>query len=378
MPTLTTVRAIALGSHADLDTNEYLLGAENAGSLLGTTFGSADNPLARNIFSGTLRDGSDNGSIAFNGPRGSPAGEYVIVNGANHYLDTGVLYIGSVTYMDGTTATGIPLRVFQDTTGQMVLVPPPTGASALEIDALTTQPIQSITLTSIGQNNFGALNSSRYGLTDAPTFVCFRNGTLILTTHGEVAVEDLRVGDMVITRDHGPQPLRWIGSKRLDAALLHAFDKLRPVRIRAGALGADLPARDLYVSQQHRVLVDSKIARRMFGEAEILVAAKHLTGMTGIEIDDSHQPLEYFHLLFDRHEIVCSEGAQTESLFTGPEALRSVDPSARAEIMALFPELLAGTGASAPARPIGKARKGRQLAKRHSQNHHELQSALTR
>ena len=378
MPTLTTVRAIALGSHADLDTNESLLGAENAGSLLGTTFGSATNPLAHNIFSGTLRDGNDNGSIAFNGPGGSPAGEYAIVNGANHYLDTGVLYIGSVTYMDGTTATGIPLRVLQDTAGDLVLVPPPTGASTLEINALTTRPIQSITLTSIGQNNFGALNSSRYGLADAPTFVCFRNGTLILTTHGEVAVEDLRVGDMVITRDHGPQPLRWIGSKRLDAALLQAFAKLRPVRIRAGALGAGLPARDLYISQQHRVLVDSKIAQRMFGEAEILLAAKHLTEITGIEIDDSLQPLEYFHLLFDRHEIVCSEGAQTESLFTGPEALKSVDPSARAEIMALFPELLASDGASAPARPIGKAHRGRQLAKRHSQNHHELQSALTR
>ena len=100
--------------------------------------------------------------------------------------------------------------------------------------------------------------------------------------------------------------------------------------------------------------------------------------MTGIEIDDSRQPLEYFHLLFDRHEIVCSNGAQTESLFTGPEALKSVDPSARAEIMALFPELLASDGASVPARPIGKAQRGRQLAKRHSQNHHELQSALTR
>ena len=66
-------------------------------------------------------------------------------------------------------------------------------------------------------------------------------------------------------------------------------------------------------------------------------------------------------------------------IYAGSEkTLVAVDPSARAEIMALFPELLAGTGASAPARPIGKARKGRQLAKRHSQNHHELQSALTR
>jgi hypothetical protein len=378
MPTETNVRAIYLGSHGDLDTNESVTGAELADQLLGSTFGSVDNPLAHNIFQSTLYDGNDSGNIAFDGPGGFPATEYVTVDGLTHYLDSGILYSGSVTYMDGTTVTGIPLRVLQDSTGDLALVPPPSGASALEINALTTQPIRSITLDSILQNNFNALNSTRYGLTDAPTFVCFRNGTLILTARGEIAVEDLRAGDMVITRDHGPKPLRWIGSKALDAAVLQAFASLRPVRIRAGALGAGLPTRDLYVSQQHRVLVSSAIAQRMFGSPEILVAAKHLTAIAGIEIDDSCQPLSYFHLLFDQHEIVCSEGAQTESLFTGPEALKSVDPSARAEIIALFPELLASDGASAPARPIGKAHKVRQLAKRHSQNHHELQSALTR
>ena len=378
MPIQTNVRAIYLGSHTDLDTDESVRGAELADQLLGTTYGSADNPLAHSIFQSTLYDGNDNGSIAFDGPGGFPATEYATVDGLTHYLDTGILYSGSITYMDGTTATGIPLRVLQDSNGDIVLVPPPSGASALEIDALTTQPIRSITLDGILQNNFDSLNSTRYGLADAPTFVCFRNGTLIQTSRGQIAVEDLRVGDMVVTRDHGTQPLRWIGSKQLDASLLQAFERLRPVRIRAGALGAGLPARDLYVSQQHRVLVNSAIAQRMFDTPEVLIAAKHLTGIAGIEIDDSLQPLEYYHLLFDQHEIICSEGAQTESLFTGPEALKSVDPSARAEIMALFPELLVRDGAFAPARPIGKARKGRQLAKRHSQNHHELQSALTR
>lgn len=378
MPTLTNVRAIYLGSHGDLDTNKSATGAELADQLLGSTFGSEDNPLAHSIFQSTLYDGNDNGSIAFDGPGGFPATEYATVDGLTHYLDTGILYSGSITYMDGTTVTGIPLRVLQDSTGDLALLPPPSGASQLEIDALTTSPIRSITLDSILQNNFNALNSTRYGLADAPTFVCFRNGTLILTSRGEIAVEDLRPGDMVMTRDHGPKPLRWIGSKMLDGAVLQAFAKLRPVRIRAGALGAGLPARDLYVSQQHRVLVGSAIAQRMFDAPEILVAAKHLTAIAGIEIDDSCQSLTYFHLLFDQHEIICSDGAQTESLFTGPEALKAVDPAARAEIMALFPELLAGDGASLPARPIGKARKVRQLAKRHSQNQRELQSALRR
>ncbi len=375
MPTYTTIRAISLGTHRDLDSNEYYTGAERANELIGTTFGSQDAPLARSIFESTLRDGNDNGSVSFDGPNGLPRGEYTTINGTNHYLDTGILYTGTVTYMDGTTATNVPLRILQDTSGNLALVPPPSGASQAEIQALTSRAIQSITLTGVRQNNFDALNSSRYGLADAPVFVCFRNGTLIQTTRGDVPVEELSVGDMVITRDHGPQPLRWIGSKKVDAALLQAFGTMRPVRISAGALGDALPKRDLYVSQQHRVLINSRIAERMFGEAEVLIAAKHLTDIDGVEIDRSNEDLEYFHLLFDQHEIVCSEGAHTESLFTGPEALKAVDPAARAEILALFPELLATDRAWEPARRLGEGRRGRQLAKRHAENQRELQQA---
>ncbi|WP_253880160.1 Hint domain-containing protein [Paracoccus aminovorans] len=377
MPTTTTIRVISLGTHRDLDSNERYLGAERAGELVGTTFGSADDPLARSITPVTLNDGNGNRSIGFDGPHGSPRGEYVLHDGVRYNLDSGIIYSGTVTYMDGTTASNVPLRILQATDGTLALVPPPSNASQAEIQGVTSKAIQSITLTRVINSNFNGLDTSRYGLTD-PTFVCFRNGTLILTARGNVAVEDLRVGDMVMTRDHGPQPLRWIGSKQVTPELLQLFPNMRPVRIRAGALGADLPARDLYVSQQHRILVSSKIAERVLGEAEVLVAAKHLTGIDGIEIDDSAEALSYFHLLFDRHEIVCSEGAQTESLFTGPEALKAVPPEARAEILALFPELLAEGRAHEPARRLGSGREGRQLAKRHAANGRELQTARSR
>ncbi|WP_232220981.1 Hint domain-containing protein [Paracoccus sp. J39] len=240
------------------------------------------------------------------------------------------------------------------------------------------KPIQSITLTSYVRSDFDRLDTSRYGLEGAPAFICFRHGTLILTQRGQVPVEALRIGDMVVTRDHGAQPLRWIGSKPVESALLRAFEKMRPVRIRAGALGSGLPSRDLYVSQQHRILVSSKIAERICGAAEVLVAAKHLTGIEGIELVDDCEALTYYHLLFDRHEIVCSEGALTESLFTGPEALKSVSPEARAEILALFPGLLSESGAREPARRLGNGREGRQLAKRHAANRRALQPALSR
>ncbi|WP_233253536.1 Hint domain-containing protein [Paracoccus binzhouensis] len=378
MPTETSIRVIYLGQASDLDPNERYIGAENAGDLVGTTFGSEDAPLAQAITPVTLHDGNDDGRISFDGRRGPPSNEYGIHDGAQHYADSGIIYRGTVTYMDGTGASDVQLRVLQDTDGNLVLVPPPASASQAEIDGVTSKAIQSITITDYVTSDFNALDTTRYGLEDAPAFVCFRHGTLILTERGPVPVEDLRAGDMVVTRDHGPQPLRWIGSKHVDSALLQAFETLRPVRIRAGALGAGLPGRDLYVSQQHRILVSSKIAERVCGAPEVLVAAKHLTGVEGIELVDDCEALTYYHLLFDRHEIVCSEGAQTESLFTGPEALKSVSPAARAEILALFPELLSGSAAHEPARRLGNGREGRQLARRHSANRRELQPALSR
>ena len=78
--------------------------------------------------------------------------------------------------------------------------------------------------------------------------------------------------------------------------------------------------------------------------------------------------MEYFHILFDRHEVVISNGAETESLYTGPEALKSVGEAARAEIFALFPELRDRDHAAAGARVLASGRMGRRLAMRHARH----------
>ncbi|KRW97185.1 hypothetical protein AQY21_05000 [Paracoccus sp. MKU1] len=100
-----------------------------------------------------------------------------------------------------------------------------------------------------------------------------------------------------------------------------------------------MPTGDLVVSPQHRILARSHIAQTMFGTAEVLVAAKQLLALDGIEIAEDLSEVEYYHILFDHHEIVFSNGAETESLYTGAEALRVVGPAAAQEILALFPEL---------------------------------------
>lgn len=201
---------------------------------------------------------------------------------------------------------------------------------------------------------------------------CFARGTLIDTPRGAVPIQDLRAGDPVLTRDHGAQPLRWIGSSRLDAAMLDAAPRLRPIRIRAGALGQGAPARDLVVSPQHRILVRSRIAQRMFGTAEVLVAARQLVLLDGIDVAQDLDTVEYFHLLFDRHEVVFSNGAETESLYTGPQALQAVGPAARQEILDLFPQLLDEGYVAEAARTLSSGRMGRKLAMRQAGNGHAL------
>ncbi len=201
--------------------------------------------------------------------------------------------------------------------------------------------------------------------------VCFGADALIETDRGPVRAGDLAVGEMVRTRDAGLQAIRWIGSNSLTAAQLAANPNLRPIRIRAGALGDGLPSTDLVVSPQHRVLVRSRIAQKMFGTAEVLVAAKQLCLLDGIDIAEDLDSVTYVHFLFDDHQIVFSNGAETESLFTGDVALNSVGPAALEEILTLFPQLRAGA-APVPARVLASGRMGRKMATRHRQNQRVL------
>lgn len=197
---------------------------------------------------------------------------------------------------------------------------------------------------------------------------CFAGGTLIETASGPRRIETLVAGDLVVTRDNGLQAIRWIGSSALSQAALLRNEKLRPIRIAAGALGQGLPSSDLLVSPQHRILVRSAIAQRIFGTKEVLIAAKQLLMLPGIDIATDVPSVDYFHMLFDRHEVVISNGAETESLHTGPEALKALSAEAITEIFTIFPELREDSTNRAAARVLAPGRLGRKLAARHLQN----------
>jgi Hint domain len=168
---------------------------------------------------------------------------------------------------------------------------------------------------------------------------CLTAGTMISVPGGERPIEDLIAGDHVLTRDHGAQPIRWIGRISLSAQDLRVHKTFRPVVLHAETLGPGLPARPLRVSQQHRFVRSGQKAELMFGHMHVLIAARDLVCDAGIHIDTRDAPVTYFHLLFDRHEIIFAEGAETESLFPSGLSDENMPPALLAEINALFPAL---------------------------------------
>lgn len=210
-------------------------------------------------------------------------------------------------------------------------------------------PPRGVPLTVVGVTNNP--DAAYVTITNPP---CFTAGTRIATPDGPRAVETLAEGDLVLTRDHGAQPLRWIGRRRVTAAeIAHVRHvRLAPVRIRCGALGDGLPRRDLLLSPQHRVLVTGWRAELLFGAPEVLVAACHLVDGRAVTVEPPGRDVTYVHLMFDRHEILRAEGLPAESFRAGPEAMRSIPPAAREEVLALFPELADWPDGLTPARPI--------------------------
>ncbi|MCK8483876.1 Hint domain-containing protein [Aliiroseovarius sp. S2029] len=162
--------------------------------------------------------------------------------------------------------------------------------------------------------------------------ICFTTDTMILTDRGERPIQDLRPGDMVVTRDNGVQPIRWMGQKTVSGT-----GPLAPIRIAPGGFGNDRP---LLVSPQHRMVFAGYEASLLFAEREVMVPAKHLLDGRGAVLAPMEQ-VTYFHMMFDRHEVVFANNAATESFHPGHQGLAAIDAAARDELFSLFPELRA-------------------------------------
>jgi len=152
---------------------------------------------------------------------------------------------------------------------------------------------------------------------------CYRRGTRIQTAQGETLIEQLAIGDTVMTTTGHLMPIRWIGRRSYSGGFAARNIEVLPVLIRAGALADDLPRRDLWVSPEHAMYVDG-----------MLIAARDLVNGESIIQVEAVDEVTYFHLEFDTHAVIYAEGAPSES-FVDDESREMFDNAA--EYARLYP-----------------------------------------
>lgn len=224
-------------------------------------------------------------------------------------------------------------------------------------------PVESVEVYGTGGNS-GNWDLVEIGVdSESSAVVCFAGETELLTPSGPRRVCDLVAGDQVISDAGQTRTIIATNERHVRPIELCRESRLLPVRIAAGALGGGLPRRDLLVSRQHRILIASRIARRICGFEEMLIPAIRLVGIPGIDIARAIQPISYYHVMLDCHDIVLANGAAAESLFVGPVSsaalpgiLDDTEPEVRPAEEA--PPMK-------PARPFPSAKAARQIVAGH-------------
>ena len=173
--------------------------------------------------------------------------------------------------------------------------------------------------------------------------VCFARGTEIATPDGPRMIEDLQVGDPVLTHDNKIKHVKWLGYSEISDARRRGNDGLEPILIEKGAIEPNVPSRDLVVSPQHRVLLTGQVADALFDSECRLVAAKHLCDGQRIRpCGERFEKLEYWHLMLDDHDVVIANGCPVESFYFGPMSAGILDSGQVSELKEIFPDLAAG------------------------------------
>jgi hypothetical protein len=152
---------------------------------------------------------------------------------------------------------------------------------------------------------------------------CFVAGTRILTARGEVAVEALRIGDSLKTLHAGEQKIKWIGTRSYDGRFIAGNKAALPIRIKRGAIEADVPARDLFVSPGHAICIDG-----------VLVHASRLVNGVSVTQVDRVDNVTYYHIEMANHEVIFAENCGAET-FLGEDFRRQFQNVA--EFAALYP-----------------------------------------
>lgn len=179
----------------------------------------------------------------------------------------------------------------------------------------------------------GKAAQDNYSSFERNSVACFGPGTMITTRDGDIPVEWLEVGDHVMTRDSGYQPIIWIGRTRLTDAHSDPNANSALLCLPAGLLGHHVPSHDLHVTGDHRILLRSAQAEVLFGSSEVLAPAKAWAAVG--QAIRSRKPKVLVHFMCAKHEIIMAQGAWVETMFPGPQALQRLDQASLKEVRAL-------------------------------------------
>jgi hypothetical protein len=301
--------------------------------------------------------------MTINVNRSNPGEIYFFeINGVQVNLNTAIAS-GDVVF----TQTGPATHVVTPAGGVTSTEDPDNGSQGF---FRFTIPVTSVKIFGTGGGS-GNFDLFEIGIDpDFFTIVCFTADTKIQTPHGQVKVSDLKAGDMVTTQDGSARTVVMTHKRRVTRMALARETRLSPVRIAAGALGDGLPTEDLLVSRQHRILISSRVAKRICGSADVLVPAIQLVGLPGIDVDRTMQPVDYYHILLDRHDVVFANGAPAESLFVGPVSSEVLVD----EVAEIDPEQACYSAFAnmTPARPFPTSKQTKQIIAAHIKHQRPL------
>jgi hypothetical protein len=238
----------------------------------------------------------------------------------------------------------------------------------LRIDARDAPPVAGETAQShAGAQALSRIRAAAADHTQFRSLVGLAEGTRVRTTLGNMPVETLGEGLKIITADHGPQPLRAVFRKTIKLDLTDP-DAVRnflcqPVRLRAGALGAQRPARNVLLAPHHLVALPHPDPHN---GSDVFIAARALTSSQNVGRLTKRSQISYFSLLFDRHVVLFVDGVKVESLRPDAAFQASLSPSERATLFNIRPGLahLPKLAVGPTARPVWPDTQGaRVLAK---------------
>jgi autotransporter passenger strand-loop-strand repeat protein len=287
------------------------------GVATGTVIGSG---AELDVFSGGIGSATSIGSFG---------NAYVLSDGTA--IDTGVASGGSIFVLSGGTATGTVVASggYEVLSGGTATDTTLSAGGSIELatyifasggsGGFFDPAVPDLLTVSVGGQSYTQLLSGDYTgafvhlsagigqfggtvVTIDDTPPCYCLGTRVLTDGGEIAVEDLRIGDKLMTVGGQARPLRWIGRRSYAARFAARNRDIRPVLIRAGALDAGVPARDLQVSPKHAMYLDG-----------VLVPAECLVNGSSIVQPGASGPVHYFHLELETHDVILAEGAPSET-----------------------------------------------------------------